>query len=757
MYELIITEKPAASQKIAEALADGKAIKESKNGVPYYKITHGKQDIVVACAVGHLYGLEQKDSEGKKWSFPVFEVEWVPTSERGKGAEYTKKYLNVIKQLAKDATTFTIATDYDIEGEVIGLNVIRYACKKKDARRMKFSTLTKDELIESYENASPHLDWGQAEAGETRHKLDWFYGINTSRALTSAIKSRGAFKIMSTGRVQGPSLKIIVDREKEIKAFKPVPFWQIELTGTAKESPISAWHEADKFWKKEEADKVMQKVNGEKKAIISEVEKAQFKQMPPVPFDLTSLQIEAHRCLGISPKDTLAIAQDLYIAGSISYPRTSSQQLSPKIGFHKILTALSKQKEYQEGCSFLLKKSTLQPNNGKKTDPAHPAIYPTGIAPKGIEARKLKIYDLIVHRFMATFGDPAVRQTIKVKIDCRQEIFIAKGITTLEPGWHKLYGKYAAQKEEELPAVNKGDTVNVKKITLHEKETQPPKRYTEASIIKELERRNLGTKATRAAIIDTLFQRGYTDGKPIVATELGIRTSDTLSKYSPTIVDEELTRHFELEMDEIRERKKKEDEVLGEAKVTINKIVDDFKKHEKEIGKDLLEATRETRDALSFLGKCPACKEGDLQIRRGKFGQFAACNKYPNCKTTFSLPGNALIKPAKKQCEKCGYPMVIAIKKAKRPREFCLNPNCETKYVEESAWKEAKEVQSGEVEKECPKCKKGHLVVRRSIYGTFYGCSGYPSCKYTEKIQEGPLKEDFGKKPAKPSKKKKKA
>ena len=202
MYELIISEKPNAAKKIADALADGKAIKKSsKEKVPYYEITHGNKDIVVACAVGHLYGLKQ--SEGTlKSKYPVFDIDWAPTSEISKGSAFSKKYLTTIKRLCKNAKSFTVATDYDIEGEVIGHNIIKYACKQKDARRMKFSTLTKDELRKSYDNAAPTINWSQSQAGDTRHKMDWYFGINLSRALTASIKATGAFKLMSTGRVQ---------------------------------------------------------------------------------------------------------------------------------------------------------------------------------------------------------------------------------------------------------------------------------------------------------------------------------------------------------------------------------------------------------------------------------------------------------------------------------------------------------------------------------------------------------------------------
>ena len=475
MYELVITEKPAAAQKIAEALADGKPIKENYQGVPYYKLTHGKKDIVVACAVGHLYGLAEKVKKG--WIFPVFDIEWKPVSETTKSSAFTKKYLNAIKKLSKGANEFTVATDFDIEGEVIGLNVIRFACNQKDANRMKFSTLTKDELRESYNNKIKHLDWGQAESGETRHFLDFYNGVNYSRALTSAIKSVGSFKIMSTGRVQGPALKIIVDREREIRAFKPVPFWQIKLTGEYDRQEIIAWHQqkinekkvkeqvekiikdfkgyyihenkelnqkiagmlikkietlenyieqakfllkekdnviddilknldkskkiefdsafqelkktldTDKFWEKSKADSAFEKTKNAKEAKIDNVERKEFNQMPPFPFDLTPLQIEAYRCFNISPKETLEIAQELYTSGFISYTRTSSQQLPPTIGYEKILNELAKQKQYSELAKTLLKKSRIIPNNGKKTDPAHPAIFPTGVIPKGLKER----------------------------------------------------------------------------------------------------------------------------------------------------------------------------------------------------------------------------------------------------------------------------------------------------------------------------------------------------------------------------------
>ncbi|RLE38904.1 DNA topoisomerase I [Candidatus Woesearchaeota archaeon] len=744
MAELIVTEKPSTAGKIADALADGKPQQTKEGNVSYYTLKHDGKDIIVACAVGHLYTIAEKDKKG--WTYPVFDVKWDETYKVNKEAKFSKKYLSVIKKLAKKADKFTIATDYDIEGEVIGLNIIKYACKQNDANRMKFSTVTKPDLIKAYENKAKHLDWGLANAGVTRHELDWYYGINLSRALTLAIKNSGAgFKILSSGRVQGPALKIIVDKEKAIKTFKPEPYWEIELKGEAKDREITAMHEKGKFDNVEDTDEVIANVKDCKTGVVVSVEKKKVKQVSPHPFDLTSLQTEAYRTLGVAPKKSLQIAQELYTSGYISYPRTSSQQYPKEIGYKNILKALSKQSIYQELCNELLKKKTLIPNNGKKTDPAHPAIYPTGITPK-LTGKEMQIYDLIVRRFMATFADVAIKESMTVRIDVNKEIFIAKGMTTVELGWFEFYGRYAPKKEEELPAVVKGDEVRVERISRLDKETQPPKRYTPASIIREMEKLNIGTKATRSDIIENLFNRGYITGKSIEATELGIRTVEILEKYSPSILDVQLTRHFEEEMEKIRQGKLTPERVLEEAKTKLKDILSDFKKKEKAIGKELWKATVETRDELSLLGKCPNCAEGELHLRRGKFGNFIACNKYPECNITYNLPNVGLMKPAKKICEHCGFPMIQVIRKGKKPQEVCFNPKCPGKKVEDKeVAKEVRELETGKVEKVCPKCGKP-LVVRTSIYGKFLGCSGFPKCRHTEKLTNGPLKEDFKKK-----------
>ncbi|MBN1502569.1 DNA topoisomerase I [Candidatus Woesearchaeota archaeon] len=740
-YELIVTEKPSAALKIATALADNGFKKENLKGAPYYQIKHKNKSIVVSCAVGHLYTIAEKK---KTFTYPVFDIGWKPTYKVDKSSKYSKKYLDLIVQLSKNAASFTVACDYDIEGEVIGLNCIRYACQQKDAARMKFSTLTKGELLQSYNEKEKHLDWGQAHAGETRHKLDWLYGINLSRALTLAIRKTKHYKTLSSGRVQGPALKIIVEKEKEIQKFVPKKYWQLQLLGKIKNHKIEAWHEKNKFWDEEECKKIMKKVKGHN-GIVSSLLKTKLKQLPPYPFDLTTLQTEAYKVFGISPKQTLSLAQELYLAGLISYPRTSSQKLPYKLGFKKILNELSKQLQYKKFTEKLLE-TTLNPRQGSKEDPAHPAIYPTGEI-KELRAGEKKIYDLVVRRFFACFGESAVRQTIKMDIDINSEMFIAKGTSTIVAGWHVFYEPYLKQEENLLPGVNQGDKVDVDKIVKHNKETQPPKRYTPASIIKELETRNLGTKATRSAIIDSLYQRDYITDRSIEATELGIQTIDILYKYCPEIIDEELTRTFEEDMEKIRDNKVSPTNVLNNAEKELTKILEKFRQKEVLIGRELAQAYKETLDEENQIGQCPKCKTGTLRLIHSKKTRqrFIACDKYPKCKTIFNIPQNGKIKSTEKTCPHCNLPLIEIINKKRHI--VCINPECKSKEIKDKEIKkEAKEMEKGIVEEQCPRCKQGVMVVRQSVYGKFLGCSRFPKCRYVQKIPAEPIKEDFSNK-----------
>lgn len=658
-YTLIITEKPQAALKISSALGDAR--KYTENGASYYELERDGKKIVVACAVGHLFTLVQKKGE-KGW--PVFNIEWLAKFEKN---IWAKKYYSLLVKLVKNADEFIVATDYDIEGEVIGLNIIRFIAKQKDARRMKFSSLTKPELEEAYNNAMPNLDWGQAIAGETRHYLDWLYGINLSRALMEAIKKAGSFRIMSVGRVQGPALALIVEREREISKFKSEPYWQVFLII----SGIEFKYIKD-ITKKSEL-KLFENLKGRQAEL--ETNKVSQEIRPPAPFDLTTLQTEAYKFHGINPARTLQIAQQLYLTGLISYPRTSSQKIPQAINPQSIIKRLGKH--------FDTKLCTRKfPVEGSKSDPAHPSIYPTGEY-ELLEGENKKIYDLIARRFLSCFCQDAEVENKTITAMIGDLRFIAKGLEVKKKAWMEVYKTKLA--ERELPDLNGRFTVEEARI--EEKQTMPPRRYSPASLVSELAKRNLGTKATRAAIIETLYNRGYVVEQSIRATPLGMSLISSLEKHSPIIIDEKLTRHFEKEMDSIQRMKKnlneKQSKVLEEAKSAIENISEKFKKEEEKIGKELVQANNSLREEQrkdAEIIQCEKCKKGKLRILYNKASRryFVGCSNYPECKSTFSLPPNALIKKSDKICEKCNWPMLMSIKKGKRPWIFCFNPGCET-------------------------------------------------------------------------------
>jgi DNA topoisomerase-1 len=431
----------------------------------------------------------------------------------------------------------------------------------------------------------------------------------------------------------------------------------------------------------------------------------------------------------------LALLQDLYIGGWTSYPRTSSQKLPKELDFPTILKNLARMPVYEKLANFLLdknKKKALTPNEGDKVDDAHPAIYPTGLSPQNITPRHEKMYDLVVKRFFATFGDPAVRESVKATIEVEKENFICKGTRTVEKNWHLLYEPYVKFEEIELPHFVKGQSVENKEISVLSKETKPPKRYTPASIIKELEKRGLGTKATRAAIVDNLFDRGYVNEKSIKATTIGIQTCEVLEKYCPEILDEQLTREIEDEMEDIRHKKKKPEEVKEHAIKFLTKTLIDFKKKEKEIGKGLLGASK---DANSF-AKCPNCEDGNILMRKGKFGRFLGCSNYPDCKTTYKLPQNGKITQTEQEAGK----LLIKVQMPKKGAELIdlltMNNNNNTsdggaansnnKNNPANDENRPKVTGEGDI---CAKCGKGKMTLRKSFHGFFLGCSNYPECK----------------------------
>jgi DNA topoisomerase-1 len=683
-YTLIITEKPDAASKIAMALDTlGKAKKLVASGVTFYQAC-GNGDIVVVPALGHLYTVASNGSN--KQDYPVFDHQWVPRYQAERKASKIRVWLRVIKELAKNAAEFVDACDFDIEGSIISYCILKYACgnKEKTAKRMKYSTLTKEELQKSYTHLLPNLDFQLIEAGLTRHEVDWLYGINLSRALTvSAKNSSRRYAVLSTGRVQGPTLKFLEDREKTIKCFVPTPYWTIAAKININGSTYEVNYE--KILKnKQEALTVINNCIA-KEGQIETVETKDFELNPPLPFDLVSLQAEAYRIFRYTPMRASNIVQHLYLYSLISYPRTSSQKLPPIIGFKTILKKLSEVPAYSKNAAELLSKPALEPHEGEKTDPAHPAIYPTGNLPeKPLGKAERNIYDLIARRFMAVFAEPAVRQSVKMTLRINEYHFHLDGARTLGEGWLEFYKPYVQLKDIALPPLNEGQKIDVKHVVLSDNFTKPPARYNLRSLLLRMNKEEIGTKATRASTIQTLYDRKYFNGTDsLIISDLGFEVTEVLARYCPTIVSLELTRKLEMKMNEIQQGKETKEAVLEEAFKALKPAILELKENEAVIGKQLSQALRKAQLDERIVGICPKCTNGKLLILRSKKTgkRFVGCTNYfeGKCNISYPLPQSGAVKPLESNCKACGFPTIRIIAKGKRPWKLCLNPKCPLK------------------------------------------------------------------------------
>jgi DNA topoisomerase-1 len=677
---LIVAEKPTAAERLAKALDEkGTPRRVQERGVPYF-IAESDRKIVVVSALGHLYTVGQK--KGTKSRYPVFDFVWAPRYLVEKGAQRTKAWIAVISELASDADVFIDACDYDIEGSLIGYNILHHACGKAEAaRRMKYSTLTKAELEAAYEHPLPTLDFNLIQAGKTRHELDWLYGINLSRALTSAIKrAKRNYATLSTGRVQGPTLRFLAVREDSIACFVPTPYWTLKAHVEIQGKLFEADYVKKTIGTRVDADAIVEACDGTL-GRISEITQTTFRGPPPVPFDIGTLQNEAYRFFGYPPRQTANLAERLYLDALISYPRTSSQKLPPTIGYRSILAGLSKEPAYEDLASKLLALATLKPREGKKADPAHPAIYPTGNLPeRKLTAAERKIRDVIVKRFMAAFSESAVKQKVRLEVNVNGHRFFLSGRKVLKEGWMHFYRPYVRFNEVLLPDAKKGEEVGIQRILCEERFVKPPPRYNAGSLLKKMEKEGIGTKATRADIIHTLFDRKYIAGSSIRVTALGQCIIEILQEFCPAIVSVKLTREIEEKMLNIQNNKETHESILAHVISRLEPVLEGLKSREQAIGEALSDAVGKARLQERTIGNCPTCKTGKLVILRSrKTGKrFIGCTNYfeNSCKTAFPLPQTGTVKPTGRTCTSCGWPTLVVFRKRRRRWTLCLNPAC---------------------------------------------------------------------------------
>ncbi len=677
---LILCEKPDAAARVARALdEDSDPRRTITRGVPYYECRRKQETIFVCSALGHLYAVDSKSRTPRRF-YPVWDYGWKPKNLIDKDSAKLALWIETIRTLADRSDRFINACDYDVEGSLIGYTILRYACHNADqkAERMKFSTMTEKELQTAYRMLSTHLDFSQAYAGRCRHELDWLYGINLSRLLTeSALKHSRGYSTLSTGRVQGPTLKFVVQREEEIQCFAPTPFWTIDATIVHKAETYSLEYEKEKIPTLAEATQVVNDCRG---AIldVSDSDSRTIQQPPPYPFDLPTLQAEAYRHFGYSPAKTVAMAERLYLNATISYPRTSSQKLPPDIGYYEILGGIGTRGIYSALASKLAGRSGLRPNQGPKQDPAHPAIYPTGEFPGGsLTQPEAKLLDLIIKRFMATFAEASPRESTRLSLAKDPHKFFLKGSRLLKEGWVEFYRPYASEESQKLPDLKIGDRVALNSIASVEEFTEPPPRYNPSSLLRKMEDENIGTKATRAEIIEILYRRGYIKEVRIQATPLAVKIIGILDKFCPIITDSAFTASLENQMERIQTEQTTRTEVLAQTLEQLRPVMLSLLSEENNLGSQLGEmvAAQRTSD-LTFSNSCPSCGSKLRIIRSRSSGKrFVGCEGYQKgCRFTLPLPQFGTLTITPRNCKSCGFQMIMARSKGRRPLISC--PRC---------------------------------------------------------------------------------
>jgi DNA topoisomerase-1 len=589
-YILVITEKPKAGKKIAEYLSENgsRPIRCSYNNVPFWILKSHSKYYVVGSAAGHLYGLTT-DEKG----FPVFNYYWAPLWKIDSGAKYTRKFLNALAFLAKNAEMYINACDYDIEGSVIGYMIIRNLGDEKRALRAKFSALTRQDIQRAFRNLEP-LDYEMIEAGLARHELDWLWGINVSRALMDAVKlATGKRVTLSAGRVQSPTLKEVVNRTIKRNLFVPLPYFNVYVTLDLKGKKRRILVKTAQT--KREAEVIASDIRKKPVAkVIATISRKNILEPPP-PFNLGDLQVEASRIYGYDPHYTQEVAEQLYLEGLISYPRTNSQKIPPTIDVRPILRQLAGLKQYREIVNKILvvSRGSPRPRNGRKDDPAHPAIHPTSVPSSPLPKPMERIYDLVVRRFLASMLTPAVIVNLSISLNVADvyEIKISGGYIA-ENGWLDAY-PYLKPKLEEIPLLEKGTILRILRVETRTELTRPPELHTKISLVKWMEGVRIGTEATRARIVKLLFDRKYLveQSKRVYATDLGIVVAEILEKYFPLLVSIELTRQFEEKLEAIRNGKLAKDKVIQEAKTFLTQILTKYKQQSiKSAGIDLAKA-----------------------------------------------------------------------------------------------------------------------------------------------------------------------
>ncbi|WP_412175246.1 type I DNA topoisomerase [Campylobacter sp. IFREMER_LSEM_CL2090] len=659
MKNLIIVESPAKAKTIGNFLG---------------------KDYEVIASKGHIRDLP-KTSFGIKIEDENFKPEYRISNDHS-------SLVKELKEKAKKAKTIYLATDEDREGEAIAYHIAKAINKDENSLpRIVFHEITKSAIENALKNPRS-LNVNSVNAQQTRRLLDRIVGYKLSPLLNQKIQ-----KGLSAGRVQSAALKIIVDREREIKAFIPLKYFSIDMIFEKDLQAELVEFQNQKIEKlsltNEDRAKLIFEACKNANFKIKDIESKDRKIAPQAPFMTSTLQQSASNRLGFNPKKTMMIAQKLYegvkthqgIMGVITYMRTDSLNIAKEA-----LEEVRKLIKNDFGKEYLPSKANIYTTKSKGAQEAHEAIRPTNLsftpklASEFLEKDEARLYTLIYNRFLASQMNPAISQTQNVYAKSNEASFKISGRKILFDGHYKVYGDM--DKDKILPNLKLEDILNIQNIELSSHFTEPPSRYSEAGLVKKLENLGIGRPSTYAPTISLLSAREYVriDKKQIIPNEIAFVVTEVLEQNFSDIVDSDFTSKMEDKLDIIAEGKMDWQEVLREFYFPFMRKIDEGKKNIK---------SQKTFTKLDET--CPDCG-GELAIRKGRYGEFIACLNFPKCK-------------------------------------YSRNLKQETQNEEKS------EKKLNTIGVKCPSCQEGEIVERFSKRGKFYGCSAYPKCNYISKYK----------------------
>ncbi len=693
-------------------------------------------EYTVRASVGHVRDLPKSSKKAID-----IEAGFVPFYEISKGKE---KVISELSALSKKADSIVLATDPDREGEAIAWHIaeaLKLGTKGarylgKDFSRVTFNEITK-EAIEEALKSPRDIDMNLKTAQEARRVLDRLFGYDLSGLIWKKVRYG-----LSAGRVQSPALRILMEKEREIRAFIPEKYWVVSgLFKTLKKDEITLTCSSEPK-SQEESDRIIDLAE-KNEWYVKDIKESEQKRQPRAPFTTSTLQQSASSRLGFSPSRTMQTAQRLYEAGYITYMRTDSTNLS-KQAQADIVKIVEKKygKEYAEARVYKTK--------SKNAQEAHEAIRPTHIdvLSAGLADEQKKLYRLIWERAVSSQMTDA--KVLKTKVSANitnLEVeppskgtplggstsklipdFTANGSRILFPGWLAV-DVDARGEDVELTKMEIGEKLDLLNLNSEEKQTEPPHRYTEAGLVKELESRGIGRPSTYASIMSTLEVRGYVrkEGRTLFPTDTGEVVSDFVEQNFEKYISDTFTAEMEDELDEIAEGKR-------EYLKTMRDFYGPFHKDIKE--KDKMDKVTNLGEADPTM-KCPKCG-GDMIIKLSKNGKFLSCARYPDCDGARTIEGKEMEGPKEtgKPCPLCGMDPEAGSKKKNQGGKLVIRegrfgtfiscsryPKC--KYIEKDEEAEKKKM----TDVACPTCKKGFMMERRGRFGIFYSCSNYPDCK----------------------------